>query len=179
MLSLASGAAHANMGVPMIAVAMPAFVIALIPIIVIEAYVYRRAGFAWGWALKWSAIANGMTTLIGIPATWFALFGLNLLTVGASCGESTETLADQIFWTAIRAPWLCPSANPAAWMLPSALLVLMVPFFLMSWLIESLIIRKANKPLDQALIGRARLRANLTTYALLTLYAAALYAFPL
>jgi hypothetical protein len=147
-------------------------------VILIETYVFRRAGFPLGWALTWNAIANTATTLIGIPATWFVLWGLNLLIVGSECGEPIRTLGERIVWTAIRAPWLCPTGEAAAWTVPLAFLFLLVPFFLISWQIESLIIRLANKRRDPQAIDRACLRANLTTYALLSLYAALLYAVP-
>ena len=175
---LVPGAAHANIGVPMIAVVMPAFAAALIPVILVEAYVFRRAEFPWRWALTWNAIANCVTTLIGVPVTWFVLLGLNLVTVGSSCGESIKSTFDQILWTVIRSPWLCPMGGDPAWPVSLAFLVLLIPFFVMSWLIESMIIRIANRSLDKALINRTCLRANITSYAGLTLYAVVILLIP-
>ena len=161
----------------MIAVVMPAFIVALVPVVVIEAYVFKRAGFPFGWALTWNTIANLVTTLIGVPLVWFILFGLTLLTIGTSCGESINTLADRILWTVLRTPWLCPLELGLRWVVPAAFLLLLVPFFLMSWLIESLIIRKANKSRDPLPIHRASLHANLASYVLLALYSVILYIF--
>ena len=172
---LAPVSAYADVGVPMLAITMPAFFLALIPVIFIEAYVFKRAGFPFKWSLKWNAIANVVTTIIGIPLTWALLVVLEMNSVGGGCQESVSTLPQKIYDVITRAPWLCPFESELHWMVPTASLILLIPFFFISWKIESLIIRKRNKPLDQSLINKTSLRANLTSYALLALYPVSMF----
>jgi hypothetical protein len=168
--------AYANVGLPMLMVAMPAFIIALIPIIVIEAYIFKRAGFPFKWALQRNAIANAVTTFIGIPLTWGVLLALQIATVGADCSEATNTWPQRIFAVVANAPWMCPfEPELIKWMMPTAMLILLVPFLFMSWLIEALVIRKTSKSFNGSRITAVCLRANLITYALLASYPIGLY----
>ena len=52
------------------------------------------------------------------------------------------------------------------WMLPVAALILLVPFFLVSWQTEALIIKRMTVT-ERHLVGSAVFRANLWSYALL------------
>jgi len=64
----------ANIGLPMVAVYLPFAWFALIPIIFIEAlYGARRYHLSFSRALLAQAIANGFSTVIGIPMAWFAI----------------------------------------------------------------------------------------------------------
>lgn len=169
--------AWANVGVPMVALTLPVSVVALIPIIIIEAYIFNRGGFAFKWALKWNAIANIITTFIGIPLTWVILVALEMVVVGGGCQESVSTLPQKIYGVVTRAPWLCPFESELHWMVPTAYLILLVPFFFISWKVESWVIRKRNKSLDQTLINKLCLRGNVVTYALLALVPISMYIF--
>jgi hypothetical protein len=175
-LALLPASAYANVGLPMIAVAMPAFVVALIPIILIEAYVFARAGFPFKWALQRNAIANVVTTFVGIPLTWGVLLLLQIATVGTDCSEATDSWPQRIFAMIANSPWMCPF-EPALikWMVPVAMLILLVPFFFVSWLLEAWIIRMIGRSFDGPRITAVCLRANLATYALLALYPIGLY----
>lgn len=76
----------------------------------------------------------------------------------------------------IEAPWLGPWGDRyPSWVIPTAYLILLVPFCIASWLCEMLIIRSLNRALDRKAISRACLRANLASYALLALYPVSLY----
>jgi len=175
-MALLPASAHANVGLPMIALAMPAFVVALIPIILIEAYVVAREGFPFKGALQRNAISNAVTTFIGIPLTWGVLLLLQIATVGTDCSEATGTWPQRIFAVIANSPWMCPF-EPALvkWMVPTAMLILLVPFFFVSWLIEAWIIRMIGKSFEGPRITAVCLRANLATYVLLALYPVGLY----
>src|SRR2546428_8703445 len=63
--------ALANMGLPMVAIYLPAAWLALVPIILIEAgYGVWRLGLPIGHALLAQAVANCVSTLIRIPVMW-------------------------------------------------------------------------------------------------------------
>lgn len=161
--------AHADTGIPMLAVSLPAFVIMLIPVIWVEAMIFKHAGFDYDWALKWSGIANIVTTVIGVPMTWGVLTTLELIATDGGHCPSLDTLSEKIRGVLISAPWLCPDEE-RQWLVPAAYLVLLVPFFLVSWKVESFIIRRGNRHLDPLSIDRTCLRANLVSYVLMALF---------
>ncbi len=64
----------------MLFVTWPGMLLALIPIVGIEAWIMRpRLTLTPGKALRLSAIANLVSTVVGIPLTWVVLVGLELL----------------------------------------------------------------------------------------------------
>jgi hypothetical protein len=169
--------AYANSGIPMLVLAFPFFIVLLIPIICIEAYIFKRAHFSWNWSLKWSAIANIFTTLVGIPLTWVFLTILEIIIYiifiisGGNCPPG-DTLYQKLMVSFFQAPWpACTGGGIEAieFILHTAFLILLIPFFFSSWKLESLIIRKMNKNTDPILIEKLTLKANLITYALLML----------
>jgi hypothetical protein len=72
-----------NAGLPMIVSSMMEMVIALIPIILLEAFCFHSSLKVTFWnVLKSSAVVNIFSTLIGIPVTWAFLILLRYLTNG-------------------------------------------------------------------------------------------------
>src|SRR5580698_6792977 len=70
----------ADAGVPMLFVTWPGMLVALIPVIVIEAWIMkRRLKLAVGEALRLTGIANAASAIVGIPLAWLALAGLELV----------------------------------------------------------------------------------------------------
>ena len=180
-LCLLPSSAYADAGLPMLALTLPAAVIALVPVILIEAYVFKRRGFPFWWALKWNTVANAASTIAGVPLTWGILVVLEMLAARALFASgigfpSWDTWPGKALSVILQAPWLAPWENPSdAWIVPTAFLILLVPFFLVSWLLETLIIRGFNPSYDRKAISRACLRANLISYALLALYPISLF----
>ncbi len=69
-----------NVGLPMLAVAWPAYWIALLPVVAIEALIARRLlGLPTLEAFALSGKANVVSTLIGIPIAWVALVALEMV----------------------------------------------------------------------------------------------------
>src|SRR5262249_4668872 len=105
----------ANMGLPMVAVYLPFAWLALVPIILIEAgYGTRRYQLSLGRALVAQAIANGFSSVIGIPMTWFAIVLIQVAIIPGGIGLA----------------WLAP--DPSWWSVALAVAVLTVLFYLMS-----------------------------------------------
>jgi len=153
----------ANIGVPMLLVIGPALVLGLVPIAAAEAGVYRKlVPITFRRAILGSLGANVFSTLLGVPLTWAALAGLQLITGGGSSSGS-DVLA--VTW---QAPWLMP--DPEDWMVPIAAIVLNVPFFVASALSERLVLRRIWKDIDPRSLGRACWRANAYSYAGLTVF---------
>jgi len=143
LLILLAVPAKADAGVPMLLVTWPGMLLALIPIVVIEAWIMRpRLELTSGKALKIAAIANLVSTVVGIPLAWLVLVGLELLsTHGGSASFGLSTVWQRILSVTVQAPWLIPYESDLYWMVPAATLALLPANFLASWGIEYAVIR--------------------------------------
>ncbi|HSB08465.1 MAG TPA: hypothetical protein VLM38_03055 [Blastocatellia bacterium] len=159
-----------DVGVPMIFPALPVMLVALLPIIVIEALVLRQyLTIPLSKAGEASGLANLASTFIGVPMTWVTLVAAQLLT-GGGRAFGLKTLADKFLAVTWQTPWLIPYERNLYWMIPTAALVLLVPFFFVSWYLEYLVAGRILKDFDAKKTKRAVAYANLTSYALLALY---------
>jgi hypothetical protein len=170
LLVITPGIVHANAGVPMLFLAMPAFVISLLPIIAAEAvYLSKSLALSTGKAVRTVSIANVVSTVIGIPLTWVLLVLLQMVTGGGSAYGTNSTLG-KVLAVTWQAPWLIPYEKDLHWMIPVAGLVLLVPFFFASWWSEYLVSKILLKDLS-AIELKAKVRnANLISYGLLVFW---------
>ena len=161
------GVAYANAGVPMLFLAMPAFLMSLVPIIAIETlYISKGLELSLGQSLKTVSISNVASTIIGIPLTWFLLMLVQMVTGGGSA-YGINSVMGKVLAVTWQAPWLIPYEEDLNWMIPVAGLVLLIPFFFASWWSEFFVSKKLNKTLPSLSIrGKVR-NANLITYSLL------------
>lgn len=162
--------AYANAGVPMLFLAMPAFLISLVPIIAIETlYISKGLTLTLGQSLKTVSISNAVSTIIGIPITWFILVLVQMVTGGGGA-YGINSVMGKVLAVTWQAPWLIPYEDDLNWMIPVAGLVLLIPFFFASWWSEYFVSKKLNKTLPP-LIVRGKVRnANLITYSLLAVW---------
>jgi hypothetical protein len=150
----------ANAGVPMLFVVAPVLVLAIVPVVVVEAALYRwflRVPFRK--AFSGSMGANLLSTLLGVPATWFALVLLQMVTGGGGWRGSG---IQAVTW---QAAWLIPHEENLRWMIPAAAMVLHVPFFLASVFTERLVLLRVWKEVDRRALTRACWLANGCSYA--------------
>jgi predicted neutral ceramidase superfamily lipid hydrolase len=151
-------------------------IVLLIPVILVEFLVIRRRVSVRPMRLLGAtAAANIVSTLVGIPLTWGALFlgeiaiwsGLNLLPFP---------------W--LDTSWFAPSNLGSRWMVALITTVLLVPFYFVSVWIERRVMRRllpvsnAREPqpheVGKAVLWVAVRDANLLSYGLLFLLALAL-----
>ena len=164
--------AFADAGLPMLAFVWPGMGFALVPVIVIETVVMMRLlKTTLGRTAVVMTVANLVTTVVGVPLTWGAMFGLQALLGGGGAGPDIGTIAGKVFAVTVQAPWLLPYQEQIRWMVPAAALFLLVPFFFASWLIEYWVARWTMRDLDRRALRRAVMWANLASYALLALVA--------
>lgn len=150
----------ANMGLPMIFVAWPMMGFALVPIVLLEAFIFRRA-LPDTRPLGALAMANVFSTVFGIPVAWF---GMALLQWGATRGDARGPLVG----ATVGAAWLVPYEEHMTWMVPVAGICLLPAFFGMSGWIEAAIVAKVLKgEAAKAEVRRATWRANRASYVLL------------
>jgi hypothetical protein len=171
--------AAADAGVPMIAIAWPAAWALLLPIIASEAIVARHMlCLRWSQSFKISAVANALSTLVGIPLTWVIAFA-----VTAAPAYFAEKVFRQEVTAVIAAPlyvtWLPPLQKSTVWMIPAALAILSVPFLLTSVWLERLVVARMLPMASLQDVRRWAWGANLLSYgviiAALTVDAIVLY----
>lgn len=162
-------AAFANAGVPMLFLVMPVLVLSIVPIIIIEAwYLQRRLQLPAGITAKTVTLSNLASTIIGVPLAWIVLVVIQVLSGGGS-SYGLDTLFHRVLTVTWQAPWLIPYEADLDWMIPVAGLVLLLPFFLVSWWLEFLVTRSRHKDIDAVVVKNAVLNANIITYGLLSL----------
>lgn len=173
---LASAPASANIGVPMIAVFLPPLWLSLLPVIVVEAWVVSRwLPLAPGRAFSGSAIGNFASTVIGVPLMWMFLAVFQLALAGTARGLSS--IGARAYAVTVQAPWLIPYEEDLKWMIPIALVVLAVPAYALSVLIEWRCLLPFTDPHHRPRTLRVVAAANAASYAaLVVLFAIVLIA---
>jgi hypothetical protein len=140
MVALLPGAAMANTGVPVLAGTVIGMIVALIPVVAVEALVLRdqlRMGALR--ALGITIVANIVSTLAGVIVAAIEVF-----------------LAPH-FVIMVDSPNLLT-------------LIALVPLFVLSVIIERPVVRKMSKQADGALVKRAVLLANVASYVLIAAF---------
>jgi hypothetical protein len=155
----------ADVGLPMIFVTYPLMLLALVPVILVEVWVatpklqgtFGRPAWAIG-------VANVVSTIIGVPIAWAAMFGVELLAdrLGFFNNGQRLSLADVILGSA----WTGPPDNSHDWIIPLAAMILLIPTFFVSWYLEAIIVEKMVEP-EWPVVRNAMFKANLASYALL------------
>jgi hypothetical protein len=169
--------AYANAGLPMIVIVLPGMIVSLIPIILIEAWYIRRSlGITFPRAIKVMGIANLESTFIGIPITWIVLVMLEMFigflgfaghTLFISIDLAIPDFVGYLIAITVGAAWLMPVGKEAYWMVPTAALVLLFPFFYVSWRIERNRAKKILQEIPPEKVNKATLLANIYSYGLL------------
>jgi hypothetical protein len=158
--------ALADSGLPTVAIYLPAAWLALLPIILVEAWygVYRLAIPARQ-ALVAQAVANSLSSLVGLPLTWIVFVLAGMLALGRLAPVAPEVA--QTVGVVLRAGWLGPGAESTSWMVPWAVAVLTVPFYVMSVVSEYLVVVRFFADLPRRVIRSWVVRANAISYAFL------------
>jgi len=163
----------ANAGVPMLALAWPAQWLALIPIILLECEICRRAlQLSFRQLIKPVSSANLISTLIGIPLAWIAMLGLEFAVGIAGFSLLPKETEIPIYIQYLIFPFM--SAWVAAdnvWQVYFAFVILTVPFCIVSILIEERVLRRAFPNQPASTIHDFTRRANIMSYGLLSFIA--------
>ncbi|CAN5192524.1 hypothetical protein BH11CYA1_BH11CYA1_23370 [soil metagenome] len=167
VLQSATLPAFADAGIPTIIAIWPMGWILLIAIIPIEAKIAEKILKIPPWkGLEISGRANFVSTLAGVPITWFLLVISELMLGGGSrrIGHVAST-TDWIFRSIIEGPVLVPGSAPE-WYIPLALSMMNFPFCLMSVLVEQKATEKfIDNVCTKALLQKWAWFANIASYA--------------
>ena len=159
-----------DVGLPMIFVAIPVMVVALLPVVFLEAIVLRYSlVITYKQATKASFLTNLASTLLGIPMSWLLLVLIQTIT-GGDRAYGLKTPLTKFLAVTWQAPWLIPYESDLYWMIPAAGLFLLIPFFFVSWCVEYLVARRILKGVNPISTRRGVRNANIASYGVLALY---------
>ena len=147
-------------------------VVALIPVILIEAVViWRRESISFKRSLGGSAAANAVSTLAGVPLSWGLMFLVLMASslIDANFSLDMNSPAIMIAYVILNAAWLAPLEQHLSWMAPMALAILMIPSYFMSVWIEYLVCKWIWKDVDTESLWTTMRTMNGVTYAILIL----------
>lgn len=154
----------ANMGIPIVCIALPIMLLALGPISGVEAIVYRMLlGRPLRDAFWSSLIANLWSTLVGVPFTWFLVLIVQL-SIGGGSAWGMDTARQRLEAVTLQAAWLVPYPDHLPWMIPAASIALLFPFYVGSVTVEciALAARWPTLPRKKLILGV--LLANALSY---------------
>ena len=170
--------ALADVGLPMIIIEWPLMLLALGPVIVLEALLIRRwVPLSHVDAFKGITKANVLSTLAGVPLAWLIMLAAEfavVLPVGFAADKWHWNLDAPVFKVVgliVSSEWIGPEGNDLKWIIPSATAVLLVPCFFLSVWIESKVCIRTWKALDSEVVRRGVYRSNLASYAALFILA--------
>ncbi len=156
----------ADIGIPLIGFTICLGWFTVIPVSLVETVIAMRV-LRWPFlfAVQWVTVANLFTMLLGIPLTWFVVTLLTAFTGGGGWGHGS------IDGVLKSRGWLGPGyVGDMAWAVPLGLIVLCVPFFLMSWWLEYVFlcafVARGNRDARISLRDYAW-KANFASYVLL------------
>jgi hypothetical protein len=171
---------EADVGIPMLAVTWPGMLLALIPVVLIEAWVVKsRLRLKAKETVRVVFWANVLSTIIGIPLAWLVLLVLDMVVTSGGTAMGLDTPWRRFLAVTVQAPWLVPYSSELYWMVPSATLALLPAYFVASWAIEykamQLLFRRRwttvlEQPQPHIAVQAVRssaLYANLASYAML------------
>jgi hypothetical protein len=166
----------ADAGIPMIALTLPAMVVLLIPVIVVEGFLCKKWLRLTTWkALKLNALSNLASTIIGVPLTWAIMFaaefGMSELVGRSEKLQNWHSPVAKVIFLFLGSAWIAPVEGKDAWLIPAATLALLISFFFASYGVEYLVMwfmlgMPEEEPPDLA-YPRVRIavrNANLVTY---------------
>lgn len=166
--------AQANIGIPMLALAWPVHWIAYLPVVIIESeYTRVRLDLSRKESYKAVALANVISTLVGIPVAWGVML-ISTFAVGMSLSFVPDTATQQSLYNwlfPLTSAWLGPTDN--TWLVYAAFACLALPMWYGSVLIETLVLRRALPTHCRDRLRSTVIRSNLITYGLILLGVAA------
>lgn len=154
----------------MLFVHMPAILIALLPIIAVETLVATRA-FKCSWRAVAPAItrANLASMLLGFPLLWLCMLLFTAFAGGGGMRHGIYTTAQKVYAVTVQAAWLPPNETELYWMVPCAALVMLVPAFFMSVLVERFLLKRAWPDQSPTAIASFSWKAHVASYLILVL----------
>jgi hypothetical protein len=121
----------------------PAALFLLVPIVAVETWIARRITTVSAERRYLGVLtANAVSTIVGWPLTWIILALLQLFIIpGGQSGYNFPAPFGAIASVTLQAAWLMPYQDQLYWMIPTAAMVLLIPAFFVTILVEMLVLR--------------------------------------
>ena len=150
-----------------------------VPSIYIESrFLSRNLSIPLKKLIKITTLSNFISTFITVPFSWDILVYFQAF-LGGAIKYNIDTLYGKILPLTLQAPWMIIyDEKHKIWMVPTACLVLIIPFFFVSWKTKFYITNRFLKDMDIINIKWTIFKANLITYvimALLTVFVSIYY----
>ncbi|MBX7149281.1 hypothetical protein K1X76_09345 [bacterium] len=168
--------AHADAGIPTLALAWPAFWLLLIPIVLVEAYVgVIKFKLLWKQALKIMILANLFSTLIGIPLAYLmtVLTQLSLLSpallISLLKPGSTIQIMNFFPGNLVNSTGFLTmiGGDMPLWAAYAGALLMCIPYGFISYYLEKRIIQKKLSTPHKLIAHSWALYANITSYTVI------------
>ena len=144
---------------------LPAMLTALPVVVALEMIVAKfRYKIPFRINLKGVFLANLASSLIGIPLAWITMLLLSIATTGAGA-MGLDTPLGVFSSVVLQSSWLVPYREHLHWMIPSATLVLLVPYFFASVYSERIALRYLWTEIPRDTIRGFSWTSNMLTYA--------------
>jgi hypothetical protein len=175
---ISATSAHANAGVPMLYLLWPGFGFALIPIIAVEAAVWRdSAKINWKQAITTASLTNIVSTVGGVPVTWGIMLTLELGVGATGYPDISAPWLERLHSVTVQAAWLLPYDNERlSWMIPAATGVFMIPYYLVSVALEG-VFAKLTVDAPMKRLFRLSALANAISYGIILMLIACWFLF--
>lgn len=160
---------------PILIFMWPMYWLLLIPIVLIESFVYKCFSSARGLRkIFWPTItANIISTLFGIPVVWGVLVLIEFIFLPKFLEPVAKILSPQelILNITLGAAWIAPYAKSLFWAIPVAAMFLLIPFYFISIWIEGFVLTKLFKiSTEVTLVEKSCWKANLASHLFLFLF---------
>jgi hypothetical protein len=160
-----------DFGAPMIFLVLPVMTVAFIPIVLIEAKILSEyLSLSFRRSILPAFVSNAVSTFLGLPVAWIILFLMEMVLGGGRAPTffDRNSIWGQILSVTLEAPWLMISTTN--WKMPTAALILGIPFFFASWAIEHKVCARWLRQEDRDEVRRAVRDGNLITYEFLGIF---------
>lgn len=164
-LTVMSSMVYANVGIPTIALVVPFFWLAFIPVVFIETLVMRRAfmHYSFGRLLLFNTASNASSTFVGIPIAYLLMYVVSPMGIGLVSWGNEQNKLSQV-WSSMLA------LGEGSRQILLSLIVLCVLFFVISVLIERWVFSKfLNPDYNRQLLTKEVIKANIASYVFLLL----------
>ena len=81
-----------------------------------------------------------------------------------------ETLPERVYAMIVQSPWLLPDHYNLIWMIPTAAVIMLFPLFIVSYLIERIVVSKRLMISDRSKIRSGVYWGNVASYTCLALF---------
>lgn len=181
----------ANAGLPLLMVLVPWAILGIVPVILVEAaWYWRFLGVPWTKALQGSSAANLYSKTVGWFFAWGGMFIVQMVfmilahALGAALGLTMSRESSHGWLTWLSEPsayplWFLGFVCCSAWLIPlgmnggmnvvvlGAVLVMLLPCYLVSYPMEARKLQKAWPDLDPTRVYRHVWYAHLVSYGLM------------